>query len=84
MLEGGRRYSPYSFLTLALDEGEWSVSYPSCALPQQKGLAVLIGLEAGWASKLFWMQRLQTRRKILCPCWGSTLIVQSIVRHYTD
>jgi hypothetical protein len=31
------RYSSYSFLTSALDEGEWSVSRPGRALPPGKG-----------------------------------------------
>jgi hypothetical protein len=31
-----RRYSPYSFLTSALDGGEWSASRPSRALPLGK------------------------------------------------
>jgi hypothetical protein len=30
---GGRRYSSYSFLTSALDGGEWSASRPGRALP---------------------------------------------------
>jgi hypothetical protein len=30
---GERRYSSYSFLTSALDGGEWSVSHPGRALP---------------------------------------------------
>jgi hypothetical protein len=34
--EGGR-YSPYTFLTPALDEGEMAVSSPSCTLPPRKG-----------------------------------------------
>jgi hypothetical protein len=36
---GERRYSYYSYLTLALDGGEWSASRPGCALP----LSVPIG-----------------------------------------
>jgi hypothetical protein len=37
-----RRYSSYSFLTSALDEGEWSASRPGRALPPGKGLPVPI------------------------------------------
>jgi hypothetical protein len=33
---GERRYSSYSFLTSALDRGEWSASRPGRALPQRK------------------------------------------------
>jgi hypothetical protein len=43
-----RRYSTYSFLTSALDGGEWSASRPGRALPPGKGPPVLFGQEAGW------------------------------------
>jgi hypothetical protein len=33
---GERRYSSYSFMTSALDEGEWSASRPGRALAQGK------------------------------------------------
>jgi hypothetical protein len=33
---GGRMYSSYSFMTSALDGGEWSASRPDRALPQGK------------------------------------------------
>jgi hypothetical protein len=46
---GERRYSSYSYLTSALDRGEWSASCPGRALPQGKGPPVPIGQEAGWA-----------------------------------
>jgi hypothetical protein len=39
-----------SFLTSALDEGEWSASRPGCALPPGERTPVSIGQEAGWAS----------------------------------
>jgi hypothetical protein len=35
-LGGKRRYSSYSFLTSALDGGEWSASRPGRALPRGK------------------------------------------------
>jgi hypothetical protein len=35
---GERRYSSDSFLTSALDGGEWSASRPGCALPPEKDL----------------------------------------------
>jgi hypothetical protein len=38
-----RRHSSYSYLTSALDGGEWSVSRPGRALPPGKGSAVPIG-----------------------------------------
>jgi hypothetical protein len=74
-----RMYSFYSFTTLALDGGEFSASFPGCALLLGgKGL-VPIGQEAGWAT--------ESRGKISCLCWGSNLdrkVVQSVARHYTD
>jgi hypothetical protein len=33
---GERRYSSYSFVTSALDRGEWSASHPSLTLPRGK------------------------------------------------
>jgi hypothetical protein len=33
-LGGERRYSSYSFLTSALDRGEWSASHPGHSLPR--------------------------------------------------
>jgi hypothetical protein len=40
---GVRRYSSYSFLTSALDGGEWSASRPGRALPPGKEPPVPIG-----------------------------------------
>jgi hypothetical protein len=40
---GESRYSSYSFLTSALDEGEWSASRPGRALPPGKEHPVPIG-----------------------------------------
>jgi hypothetical protein len=42
-----RRYSSYSFLTSALDGGEWSPSHLGRALPPGKGPPVPIVQEAG-------------------------------------
>jgi hypothetical protein len=39
----GRRYSSYSYLTSALDGGEWSASRPGRVLPPGKGPPVPIG-----------------------------------------
>jgi hypothetical protein len=51
MLHGGawgeKRYSSYSFTTLALNGGEWSASHPLGTLPLGKGPPVPIGQEAG-------------------------------------
>jgi len=54
-----RRYSPYSFLISALDEGEWSASRLGRALHSGKGPPVVNRQEAGWASEPVWTQRLQ-------------------------
>jgi hypothetical protein len=40
---GGGRYSSYSYLTSALDGGEWSALRPGRALPPGKGSPVPIG-----------------------------------------
>jgi hypothetical protein len=61
-------YSSYSFLTSALDGGEWSASRPGRALAQGKGLRVPIVQEAGWAPELVSTQRLED--KILSPLPG--------------
>jgi hypothetical protein len=81
-LGGGGRYSSESFLTSALDGGEWSVSGPGRALSPGKGLPVPIGYDAGWASELVWTQRLQ---EIFFAYAGDrTSIVRSVVRLYSD
>jgi hypothetical protein len=54
-------YSSYTFLTLALDESEWSASRPGRTLSPGKGPPVPVGKEAGWAPELVWMQRLEEK-----------------------
>jgi hypothetical protein len=78
---GERRYSSYSFLTSALDGGVWSVSRSHHALPQEKGPPVPIGQEAGWGPELGWMQGLEEKSSAFVR--DRTLVVQSIVSHYT-
>jgi hypothetical protein len=46
---GERRYSSYSFLTSALDGGEWSASLPGRVFAPGEGLPVPVEQEAGWA-----------------------------------
>jgi hypothetical protein len=46
-------YSSYSFTTLALDGGEWLLSYPGHALPLGKGPPVPIVQEVGWPQSRF-------------------------------
>jgi hypothetical protein len=79
---GGGRYSSYSFLTSALDGGEWSASRPGRALPPGKGPPVLIVQEAGWAPEPVWTQGLE--EKSSASVGDRAPIVQPAVRHYTD
>jgi hypothetical protein len=58
---GERKYSTYSFLTSALDGGEWSASRRSRALPPGKWPPVPIVHEAGWAPEPVWTQRLEEK-----------------------
>jgi hypothetical protein len=50
---GDRRYSSYSFLTSALEGGEWSASRPGRALPPDKEPPVPIVQEAGYMLTYF-------------------------------
>jgi hypothetical protein len=79
---GERRYSSYSFLTSALEGGEWSASRPDRALPPGKELPVPIVQEAGWAPEPVWTQRLEERSSAFVT--DRTPAVQSVVRQYTD
>jgi hypothetical protein len=79
---GESRYSSYSFLTSALDGGEWSASRPGCALPLEKGSLVPTVQETGWAPEPVWTQRVE--EKSSASVGVQTPVVQSIVRHYTD
>jgi hypothetical protein len=67
-----RRYGFYSFLTSALDGGEWSASRPGRTLPPGKGPPVPIGTHwiGGWVGRRAGPDA-GARRKILCPCLGS-------------
>jgi hypothetical protein len=58
---GDRRYSSYSFLTSALEGGEWSASQPGRPLPPGKEPPVPIVQEAGWAPEPVWAQRLEEK-----------------------
>jgi hypothetical protein len=81
---GEGKYSSYSFLTSALDEGDWSASRLGRALPWERTPDTLctgawVSLRAGLDTK--------ARGKILCPCRASNPdrpVVQSVVSHYTD
>jgi hypothetical protein len=58
---GERRYISYSYLTSALDLGEWSASRPGRALLPGKGPPVPIVQEAGWAPEPVWTQGLEEK-----------------------
>jgi hypothetical protein len=75
---GERRYSSYSYLTSALDGGEWSASRPGRALPPEKGPPVPAGYKTGWAPEPVWTQRPEEKSSAPAP------IVQPVDRHYTD
>jgi hypothetical protein len=67
---GGEECSFYSFLTSALDGGEWSASRPGRALAPGKGPPGPIVQEAGWAPEPVWTQG---RGTILLPLPGIDL-----------
>jgi hypothetical protein len=73
---GERRYSSYSFLTSALDGGEWSASRPGRTLPPGKEPPVPVGQEAGWAPEPVWTQGLEEEEKS-APVGDRTSIARS-------
>jgi hypothetical protein len=79
---GERRYSFYSFLTSALEGGEWSASRPGRALPPGKEPPVPIVQEAGWAPEPVWTQRLE--EELSASVGDRTPAVQFVVIHYTE
>jgi hypothetical protein len=79
---GKRKYSSYSYLTSALDGGEWSASRPGRALPPGKEPPEPIGPEAGWAPEPVWTQMLE--EKSSASVGDRTPTIQSVVRHCTD
>jgi hypothetical protein len=74
---GERRFCSYSYLTSALDGGEWSTSRSGRAVP----LPVPIGKEAGWVPEPVRTQGLEN--KSFASAGDRTPIVQPVVRHYT-
>jgi hypothetical protein len=73
-------YSSYSFMTSALDAGEWSASRPRDRTPPRTHCT------GGWVGPRAGLDT-EARGKILCLCWVSNLdrlVVQSVARHYTD
>jgi hypothetical protein len=58
---GERRYSSYSFTTLALDGVSCQRHAPAALLPPGIGPPVPIVQEAGWAPEPVWTQRLEEK-----------------------
>jgi hypothetical protein len=54
----------HTFLTSALDGGEWSTSHPDCSNTGEEP-SVPIGQEAGWAPESIWTQ--WQREKVPSP-----------------
>jgi hypothetical protein len=73
--QGRERYSSYSFTTLALNGGEWSMSHPGHALPPGKGTLVPTGQEVGRAPEPVSTQRLE--EKSFASAEDQTLIARS-------
>jgi hypothetical protein len=58
------------------------VSLPGRGLASEKGPAVPIVQEAGWASELVWTYRL--KEKTFFSAGDRTSVIQSVVRYYND
>jgi hypothetical protein len=75
-----RKYSSYSFLTSALNGGEWSASRPGRALPagndsRSHWIEGWVGLRAGLTQGL--------KERSFVSAGDRTPVVHSVVRHYT-
>jgi hypothetical protein len=71
-----RRYSSYSFLTSALDGGDWSASRLGRALPPGKG-SPGTHWTGGWVGP-----RADLEEKSSAHVGDRTAVVQPVVRHY--
>jgi hypothetical protein len=80
-VKGEKKYSSYSFLTSKLD-GVSGQRHATTALYSRERTPGTIGYETGWASELFWTQRL--KKKSFASAGDRISVVQSVVRHYTD
>jgi hypothetical protein len=82
---GGEEYSSYSFLTSALDGVVAGQSHaPAVLCPGERTPGT--HCTGGWVGPRACLDS-ETRGKIPCPCQGLNpdhLVVQSVVRHYTD
>jgi hypothetical protein len=74
-----RKCNSYSFLTSAVDGGEWSASRPDRALRR-----VRTGQEAGWASELVRTQRLEKKSLPLLGIEPRSPARPVCSRHHTE
>jgi hypothetical protein len=79
--KGEMRYISCSFLTSALDRGEWPASRPGRALAPGIGLPVPTRQEADWAPELVWTRWLE--EKFFASAGDRTPVIQSVARLYT-
>jgi len=67
---------PHTFLTSALDIGEWSYSRPGCFTPGKRPPPVLLGYETGWDTEPVWTG--WRREKNPAPPGNRYPVVQSV------
>jgi hypothetical protein len=77
---GEKMYSSYSFLTLALDGGEWSASHPGHALHQGKDPQYPLDRRLGGPQS---RSEHGLEEKSSAPVGVQTPIVHPVVGHYT-
>jgi hypothetical protein len=65
---GERRYNSYSFLTLALDRGEWSASRPGALCSEERTTGT--HCTGGWVDLRAGLD-IEVRGKIVYLCWES-------------
>jgi hypothetical protein len=82
VLLGDRRYSSYSFLTSALEGGEWSASHPGRALPPGKEPRYPLYRRLGGPQSRSGCRGLE--EKFCASVMDRTPAVQSVVRYCTD
>jgi hypothetical protein len=80
---GGRQFDTYSFLTSALERGEWSASRPGRALPRGER-APGTHCTGGWVGPRAGLDAETGRRKSFGPAGDQTPAVQSVVGQYSE
>jgi hypothetical protein len=79
---GERRYSSYSNLTSALDGVSGQGHAPATLYPWGKRPRYPLDRRLGWAPEPVWMQRLE--EKSSASVRDRTLVIQSVVSHFSD